>query len=117
MYYNKKFLKKLLKALKVAATGARPHKLDGICVNVTHRMSLGDSHRSKRLLKQLFTLWPKFSGSPTFPLPGMHYSFPYWDRSTQQGRDRHELLAFITEEVEHMLDFIEESEKQEDEDD
>lgn len=70
----------------------------GICHSVGYQHELD--------LIQLFKRWPKYSGSIVFPMPGGMYAYneaslnnTLWDRNTEYGQLRWELLEWLIEEL------------------
>ena len=105
----------LLEALRTIDIDA-PSRL-GICPHVVNY--LNDSHYYHiscigvvDFLGQYFESWPKFSGNPDYPVP--HPSLPpreafarctegKFNKDTEYGRNRRELLAFLIEQLEKEL--------------
>lgn len=61
-----------------------------------------------------FKAWPKYSGDPRYPVPGGREGYYYaqderklWDESTQQGKDRWELLQFLIERYQSKIEAYE----------
>lgn len=107
--------KQILVAL--LATRERPNRYCGICANV-HNNYTPDSDAYEPTgedISKLVTLyarhWPKYSGVPLYPVPHPSLSAEdaydltenMWDRETEYGRNRWELLEFIIAEVEKEL--------------
>lgn len=89
------------------------HAQDGICAAVTRYMpeAEGRHQRAYMLVRDLFTKWPKYSGSALWPLPGGPAAFSAsvgagrgWDPITQAGKDRREALDFLIRTLEGMKD-------------
>jgi len=91
----------LLEELKLLKEHGPSDKSDGICAHVLDK--------AETLLKQMFYYWSKYSGYPSYPVPSddpnygaygafveLHYE-DKWNRDTQYGRDRWELLDFLIE--------------------
>lgn len=72
------------------------------------KWAINNRNKTNRwILKSLFWMWPKFSGNSLYPIQavsqesqGPYYDFRetdnMWDQNTQYGRDRMELMEFIT---------------------
>lgn len=81
----------------------------GICTNVYDKIFEAlDLFTTRRHIDGLLTsaaeAWPKYSGSSHYPVPGGEHAYHYsgrnkWDRSTEYGRLRWELL-------DHMIDYF-----------
>jgi len=78
--------------------GPRSNKM-GMCHSVIIRMPYAAGVYPA--LEELFLTWPKFSGSITFPVPNgvqpaadayLSHAGDMWDRETEYGRNRWELL-------------------------
>lgn len=77
----------------------------GICLNFYEAMEEGGSYYfdTNHLIQSVAATWPKFSGTLCYPVPhntlspivAYDESTNVWDKRTQYGRDRHELLEFI----------------------
>lgn len=93
--------KELLKDLKHLKENGPSDESDGICAHVLDE--------AEYLLQQMFCCWSKYSGSPSYPVPSDHPDYgaysayvdlhylDKWNRDTQYGRDRWELLDFLIE--------------------
>ena len=92
----------LLTALKLVRE-ERVYEDCGICANVG--VHLDDIPNS---FYQLMRKWPKFSGAGCYPVNGAHSYYAarkdgtLWDKSTDEGRLRFELLDYLIENVETM---------------
>lgn len=119
MKYSRNFLSEVEGAL--LKTKQAPNTGFGICHNVI--IGVGFSFHTEteavKLVSRLAVLWPKFTGNYQFPVPGGSYiqaqqSRTLWDKSTQYGKNRWELLDFLIEQVQAMIqeidDYIEEHE-------
>lgn len=92
---------KLLKDLKHLKENGPKHKFAGICYHT--------QTQAEELMECLFTYWPKYAGCEYFPVPSDNENYTAyeaydtlhnddkWDRDTQYGRDRWELLDFLIE--------------------
>lgn len=96
---------KLLNQLKLLKEHGPSNKSQGICNSIQH------GYHTKELLEGVFPYWSKYSGETKWPVPSDNpYYGPYtrlyyhdkWDRSTQYGRDRWELLDFLIEFLEDL---------------
>lgn len=86
-----------------------PHETWGICGNVRRvagslRLPIGSIELGG--IYDVFTEWPKFSGDPGHPIPGgpnvywlAKYAGKLWDKNTEYGALRWELLDFCIEEL------------------
>lgn len=94
---------KLLDGLKLLKESGPLDKSYGICCNIQYK------HQVEHLLEELFPYWSKYSGELLWPVPSDNpeydnyeayiklYRKDKWDRETQYGRDRWELLDFLIE--------------------
>lgn len=96
-------LSQLLTALKMIR---EERMLDdcGICANVEELVDITNDE-----VHELMCLWPKFSGNRVFPVGGSltgyknaAFNGTLWDKSTDEGRLRFELLDYLIETVEKM---------------
>lgn len=77
----------------------------GICKNLNDLVDL--NRKAYDFFINLMESWPKFSGSRMFPVSGVdsfHESMQngtLWDKSTDEGRLRFELLDYLIETVEN----------------
>lgn len=79
----------------------------GICWNLQNAVaSQSDRYYAYGAVSDLAVGWAKHRGNPAFPVPlkedGLDLT-DIWDRDTQQGRDRWELLDWIIERAEESL--------------
>ena len=77
---------------------------------------------------KIFKIWPEFSGSLDYPIictgwfsPTNVYvharaSYRLWDIGTEYGRNRYKLLDFMIKTVQDMIDFIDETIEEEEDD-
>lgn len=99
--------KELLEILQDIKKNGPSVKSFGICANV-HR-ALGNPGQEE--LKDLMAEWPKFSGRRAYPIgiegidPAWSFLFVknYWDKETEYGRLRWELLDFLITMLEQEL--------------
>lgn len=98
--YRTSKLKEQLEKLKDLKASV-PFKSQGIC-----------AYSSVFLVADLSQHWPKHSGNELFPVPHPEatpvyaYShYPKWDKDTEYGRNRYELLEFLIEQLEFELTF------------
>lgn len=101
---NKFELSQLLIALKLIRKERLLNNC-GICANVGELVDIDDE--SHKELSKLMCLWPKFSGSRAFPVGGSLTGYTnaasnrtLWDKSTDEGRLRFELLDYLIDTVE-----------------
>lgn len=117
---KKEELELVIRALKSLRTLKR--RKFGICY---YFKEYNDEYLSYHLIKPYFKSWPKFSGNLDYPVPspvenGKHIVstlayFAYdlgddmWDKYTQYGSDRHELLEHcITEATKKLRTYTDE---------
>ena len=79
-----------------------PDEQYGICTNLHLRCeNLSQTGYVSLFLEQSFPNWDKFSGSLHLPIPevdGLNHRYgKLWDKTTQYGRLRWELLDFLIE--------------------
>lgn len=94
---------------------------DSICENLQdylrerYGVRLAGWFAHRRELSLLWEVWPRFSGSPAYPVP--HPTMPpypafqsadwkngaYWDERTEYGRARHELLSWLIERLQETV--------------
>jgi hypothetical protein len=63
-------------------------------------------------LYEYWLYWPKHSGKKVFPVPhstlnpklAFMAADDYWDKETEYGRNRHELLQWTKDQIQHELD-------------
>lgn len=91
-----------------------PYPDIGICYQVDEYVrfkSGGIAGAVQELMYKLFAKWPKYSGLRDFPIPDVTYhpsdayqvkSKQYWDRSTEYGALRWELLEFCIVQLENL---------------
>lgn len=94
----------LLAALRTVRENG-PHDINmGICAAVVAADEDCDTFQVDDLLEELFTRWPEYSGILPYPVPGGYTAYmtaaSCWDRDTEYGRLRWELLDFCIEELE-----------------
>lgn len=91
-------LERLLKELKKLQAGDITFRKEGICYNVS---SSGVS-----CLQKAWVQWPKYSGTQWFPVPSpsavfpvvsSYYTYTKWDKDTEYGKLRYELVDFLIE--------------------
>lgn len=80
----------------------------GICWNLQNAVaSQSDRYYAYGAVSDLAVGWPKHRGNPAFPVPREEAEdrdlTDIWDRTTQHGRDRWELLDWIIERAEESL--------------
>ena len=101
----------LLEILKAIKAGKRETHT-GICGNIM-RIDPANAHVHVEKLKKLWKRWPKYSGTPYYPVPDRSWFFedgcPAWKFSgtdscwsifTCYGRDRRRLLNWLIQELE-----------------
>lgn len=94
---------------------------NSICENVQDHLRerygtrMQDWFAHRREMSLLWELWPRFSGSVTYPVPHPTMrAYPafsasdwkngaYWDERTEYGRARHELLAWLIERMQETV--------------
>jgi len=82
----------------------------GICSNIPCLITLDPEGES--VLSDLMISWPKFSGHEIYPVNGVHSycvaktNGTLWDKSTEEGRLRFELLDYLIETVETMYNEV-----------
>lgn len=100
----------LLTALKqLKEQGPAPHNY-GICTQISRHLTIRESRYMSHLMQQ----WPGRSGSRNYPVPASRTDRSYlaaqlkyaesntkqmWDRNTEQGQLRWELLEWLIEEL------------------
>lgn len=99
----------MLEALKQIKK--RPTPGLGICYQLERKCSNENADYWRSKLQGLFRRWPQFSGSADFPVP--HPTEPaciaynstqnMWDRCTEYGQARWDLLEFCISELEKEL--------------
>lgn len=114
-----KFMKEwLLDALQSVRVGGPTQPNTGLCKNV--RVAMGVDWLSKEWeqvaswMHRAYPKWPKYSGNVTFPVPGGANIYDFhrehqpigsmWDRNTEYGRLRLELLDFLIEQLESEIE-------------
>lgn len=100
--------KYMLGALKIIRDNGPNHQRFGICSNVDAALiSIGTqcTPSTDAVMYELFEKWPKFTGTPEFPVPHPHltpaaaYAEPdIWEGT--YGDNRKELLNFMIAELE-----------------
>jgi len=97
----------LLKGLEELRDEGPTYVSFGICTNVKSLTSNYDGSPTA-IMYDLFKSWPKFSGDKYYPVPSpsgcnasLEYddSFDLWDKTTEYGRSRWELLDFMISEL------------------
>lgn len=111
MVYSRNFLVSVLNALE--RTRSNPEIGRGICTNVSSKLSRSDYLMSGRLLKQVFKIWPEFSGHIHYPIVGTAVAYytaiekkVMWEG--EYGAARYRLLDFTIQSVQDMIDYIDE---------
>lgn len=76
----------------------------GICRAID--VKVGDLIPTSGMLEKLFVKWPKFSGCVVYPIEGKWQAYDsarfnrtLWDRNTEHGQLRWELLEWLIEEL------------------
>lgn len=110
MKYETELLENVLKTLRSIKV-RRSNLVCGICNNIIREVDRGQEEEASELMVELFESWPKFSGDSSFPIVVGHLetdadaqylsrnSDQLWDKGTEYGRLRYEL-------VDHMIDTI-----------
>lgn len=118
MKYSRNFLVAFKKALE--HTKEFPFDSDGICGNMKNRIDY-DEFLVQRLIKKIFRIWPEYSGDLGYPVTVNGWYCPanlfinarshyrLWDQTTEYGRNRYKLLDFMIETVQDMINFIDET--------
>lgn len=95
--------KELLAAL-ITVRNAGGNDQHGICCAIA--AGVNDLENAWKMLEKLFVKWPKFSGNPNYPINGgaraynkAKSSTALWDRNTDYGILRWELLEWLIEEL------------------
>jgi hypothetical protein len=86
----------------------------GLCTNVANHTFGGNSYMAcKQLMQELFAQWPLYSGCSRTPVPGSNgenasdayaYTNDKWDRDTEYGRNRWELVDWMIAQLESESD-------------
>lgn len=93
---EKEYLENALQALRKLRENGPECVSVGICANTYGVVG--------RLVRELSPSWKKYSGNDRYPVPAVMYSTPYqeyvltknlWDKSTEYGRLRWELLDHL----------------------
>lgn len=99
----------LEKLQELHTNGPAPHNY-GICTQISRHLTIRESHYMSHLMQQ----WPGRSGSINYPIPAsrtdtspkaaqLKYAKSntkqMWDRNTEQGQLRWELLELLIEEL------------------
>lgn len=106
----------VLEALKRLRDEGPTLPLFGICRNFAWTLgtcaegrepSDEGEHQAMLYIREAAEAWPKHSGDVLFPVPcedeypeEAYDTFALWDRETQYGRDRYELLDFLIAQLE-----------------
>lgn len=114
---NHRIRKAMLAALKlIKHDESLINKKEGICGNlddVLYEIFEYEAwHEAYDHTGRLASKWPKHSGNRSYPVPHPEYgpeiafdlTDDLWDRNTQYGRDRWELLEFMIEKLEKQYD-------------
>jgi len=100
----------LLEALIEIRDEQRHEPIYGICINAEDnlRYSMTRTERNAAMLRldRAMMRWPKYSGWPQYPVPHPVYRpddafhiCDLWDKATEYGQARWELLDFLIEEL------------------
>ena len=103
----------MLTALKMVRDVDYLHTYGGICANAQSALLFVDVRISEvtDFLIPYFKRWPKFSGNPDYPvshprlMPDEAYfdTKHYFEKYTEYGRNRWELLHFLIDELEQEI--------------
>lgn len=100
---RKDVVENLLSALTTIKKNGPQSRIDGICCAITDINPDYAAYEYDDLLEEIFFRWPKYSGSPQFPVPPGYTAYmdiiDCWDRDTEYGQLRWELLDFLIEEL------------------
>ena len=112
---HKKILLEILECIKENG----PENIDnGICSSMGHYqnypVSMADEKIIDSIMDSIFKDWKHFSGSYAYPIPsttaGVSHSSQFhltdhkWDKTTEYGRLRWDLLEFMISEIEILVD-------------
>lgn len=118
MKYSRNFLVDFKKALE--DTKESPFDGVGICENVKNRVDYNE-FLVQNLMFKIFKIWPEYSDYHNYPVTVNGWYCPInlffnaqshyrlWDQTTEYGRNRYKLLDFMIETVQDMINFIDET--------
>ncbi len=99
----------LLRALESIQTHGPVRETWGLCPHINHMMAYYHAFPAVEDLRGRWSRWPRYSGLMGCPVPGPEGMDPghayriinnKWDRNTEYGQARWELLAWLIEDLE-----------------